>query len=102
MTDYAEIKRQHLRLTMLRLLAEMPDYTLNASLLQEGADHAGVPAPRAEVEAEITWLKDAGLLSIRRFGGNELIIATITDRGVEVARGRATAPGVKKPSPSGR
>ncbi len=99
---YAEKKREHLRLAMLRLLAEMPDYTLNASLLQEGADAVGVPASRTEVEAEIAWLGEAALVTIRRYGETNLIIPTLTDRGLEVAKGRATVPGVKRPSPGER
>lgn len=99
---YDELRREHLRLTMLRFLAKMPDYTMNASVLRDACESVGNAASRTEVEAEVAWLQEAALVRSIRVQENNLLIATITDRGLDAAGGRSVVPGVKRPSPSER
>jgi hypothetical protein len=51
------------------------------------------------VRTDIEWLGEQGLVTV------ELVvsirIATLSMRGLDVAEGRAQAPGVKRPSPRG-
>ncbi len=98
--DYAPHFAAHLRLTILRVLAEAPAYKLNDSLLTSACDHVGVPATRDQVRTQLAWLQENGLVRIDRPIA-ELTIATATERGLEVAAGRASAPGVQRPSPRG-
>lgn len=96
--SYAEHRAQHLRITLLRLLAEQPAYKANASLLRDAADAVGLSATRDQVNTELAWLAEQGLLRTATLETG-LVVATLTERGHDVALGRTSAPGVKKPGP---
>lgn len=96
--SYPDHFASHLRLTILRVLAEAPAYKVNDSLLTSACDHVGVPATRDQVRAQLAWLKEVGLVSLEE-PVVSLTIATATQRGLDVAAGRASAPGVQRPSP---
>jgi hypothetical protein len=92
--------RAHLRLSILRLLAETPGYSANESLVTDVLrDDLGFGCSRDQVRTELRWLEEQGLLHAPETAG--LKIATVTDRGVDVAAGRAVVDGVKRPSPRG-
>lgn len=96
--DYGDHFAAHLRLTILRVLSEAPAYKLNDSLLTSACDAVGVPATRDKVRVQLAWLDEMGLVTLDdRIKG--LTIATATERGLDVAAGRATAPGVQRPTP---
>lgn len=95
--NYEQTIAEHMRITLLRLLAEDPDYTLNESLLTDLTENYGFTPSRDRVRTELAWLKEQGLLKLDT--GNGLVIAILTERGADVARGRVTVPGVKRPSP---
>lgn len=99
MDHLAKAWREHLRLALLRTLAETPGYAANESLLTDMAHALGIQATRDQVAGELTWLKDGGLMGMEEIGG--LRLATINQRGLDVAAGRVTYPGVKRPSPKG-
>lgn len=90
----------HLRLTILRVLSEAPAYKVNDSLLTSACDAVGVPATRDQVRVQLAWLKEAGLVLLEE-PVTKLTIATATERGLDVAAGRAFVPGVQRPSPRG-
>jgi Fe2+ or Zn2+ uptake regulation protein len=91
--------KAHLRLTLLRLLAEQPGYQANSSILTTAADHsAGFTVTRDQVRTELAWLNEQGLVSTRTVIDG-LMIATLTERGSDVSAGRAVVPGVQKPGP---
>lgn len=94
-----EAWRQHLRLSILRVLDAAPAYSANDSLLTDMVDDWGLNASRSQIRTEIAWLAEQGLVTSSEIGG--IVIATITGRGQEAAVGRITAPGVKRPSPKG-
>lgn len=99
MTDYLEQTfKPHLRLVLLRLLAEQPAYRANCSILRDAADSVGITATRDQVRTEIAWLREQGLVTTLD-ASERLTIATATERGLDVAAGRARVPGVKTPSP---
>lgn len=89
------------RLCVLRFLSEDRDYTLNESLIQDALGIVGHAVSRDVVRSDLTWLEEQGLVQVRRepFGGKELLIATLTERGGDVATGRASVPGIKRPGP---
>jgi hypothetical protein len=45
----------------------------------------------------LAWLAEQGLLTTKATG--DVVVATLLARGVDVAGGRATVPGVKRPLP---
>ena len=52
---------------------------------------------RAVIETDFAWLAEQGLVEVEQLG--PLAVATMTGRGIDVAEGRATVPGVKRPRP---
>lgn len=95
----AEIQAEHRRLSILRLLTDAPGYAANESILDQALDGVGLPASRDQVRADLAWLAEQGLATTEAVG--ELTVARVTLRGIDVARGDAVVPGVKRPSPRG-
>jgi Fe2+ or Zn2+ uptake regulation protein len=96
--SYQQHFARHLRLAVLRLLAEAPDYHLNHSILTDAVSSFGLSATRDQVRTELAWLAEQGLVTNEDLRGM-LIVATLTERGLDVASGRATVPGVQRPTP---
>lgn len=97
--SYKQILNEDQRLVILRGLDEMPGYSANDSILQTVLDKYGHQLSRDKVRNHIAWLAEQDLVSIEALGST--YIATLTSRGGDVAAGRTTAPGVKKPLPKG-
>ncbi|MFQ5533460.1 MAG: hypothetical protein ACE5EM_01370 [Sphingomonadales bacterium] len=85
------------RLVILRLLNEQPDYSLNASLLQDGLAIVGHKISRDQVLGQLDWLSAQGLVTQRAEGA--VRVATLTQDGVDVATGARVVTGVKRPRP---
>jgi DNA-binding GntR family transcriptional regulator len=96
--SYEKTVREHLRITLLRLLNEQPDCTLNESLLTDLSGGYGFAASRDRVRTELSWLREQGLVVVEDMCG--LMVATLTSRGEDVACARTTVPGVKRPRPN--
>jgi len=84
-----------MRLVILRLLAQMPSYTANSSVLCTGLNEIGHNPSRDQVKNEIRWLEEQGLVTVKEVF--DLLVARITERGADCADGRITVHGVKKP-----
>lgn len=95
---FAERVRESRRLATLRLLSEQNGYTTNSSILHAGLDYLGVKVSRDEVLTDLAWLRDQGLVVLDELTEG-IYVARLTGRGVDVARGNATVPGVDRPSP---
>lgn len=98
MTDYREHIAPHQRIAILRCLEAYPQYRANASVLRDSLVQFALPASRDMVHTEIAWLDEQGLVTSETLSGG-LVVATLTERGVDVALGRAIVPGVVRPSP---
>lgn len=96
--SYSEHFAKHLRLVMLRLLAEASEYRLNASILTDAANAHGLSATRAQIRTELAWLAEQGLVTTHE-PQDGLVVAGLTERGLDVAQGRAFVPGVQRPAP---
>lgn len=92
-----EMLQKDRRLVMLRVLNESAGYTANDSILDCGLDAYGHFVSRDLVKAELAWLEEQGLVSNEDLKGT--IVSTLTQRGLDVATGQSTHPGVKRPSP---
>lgn len=88
---------QHLRLTLLRFLLGAPSYRANSSILHNVADQYGLSATRDQIKAQLAWLEEQSLVKTEDLLG--LTVATLTERGLDVAEGKATCPGVQRPGP---
>ena len=95
--SFKEMVIEDQRLVMLRSLSEMPGYEANESILDSCLDQYGHAVSRDAVRTHISWLAEQGLVTQRELGNT--MIAKLTGRGIDVANGSSTVPGVKKPRP---
>jgi Fe2+ or Zn2+ uptake regulation protein len=92
---YAEEVTKHVRLTILRVLVDSHDWRANESILATMVDEMGISVDRPKVVEEIRWLETAGLVEVTDISG--FLIAQCTEEGMQVARGRKTYEGVRRP-----
>lgn len=97
MTGYAKRVSKHRRLTILKFLKDSPEYTSNASILEDVCNSYGVASSRDEIIGEIEWLRSKGFVTCK--GGGDFIVATATSLGVDVAQGKARHDHVQRPRP---
>ncbi|MFP5420964.1 MAG: ArsR family transcriptional regulator [Gammaproteobacteria bacterium] len=95
MSQYAEYLRQDIRLVILRLLVEMTAYRANSSVLTMALDSYGHTLSRDQVKTELSWLAEQNALTLEDVG--PVLVATLTERGQDIAAGRARVPGIKRP-----
>jgi len=90
-----ELLDEHQRLVMLRSLVEAGG-SLNDSIFQDCLDrYAPGKVSRDQMKTHISWLEEQGLVRVETLGS--CMVATLTGRGQDVAEGRSSVPGVKKP-----
>lgn len=97
MNSFNELITEDIRLVILRLLEEDPDFSLNDSIIQGGLELLGHGVSRDKVRTEISWLKEQGLVETNGVGS--VTVVTLTERGQAAALGKASVPGVKRPGP---
>lgn len=95
MTPYSDFIRQDVRLVLLRLLVEMTAYRANSSVLTMALDSYGHSLSRDQVKTELNWLAEQGALTLQDVG--PVMVATLSERGQDIAAGRARVPGIKRP-----
>lgn len=95
MIPYADYLRHDMRLVILRLLVEMPGYRANSSVLNTALDNFGHTASRDQIKTELQWLAEQGAVSLADIG--PVLVATLTERGQDIAAGRTRVPGIKRP-----
>lgn len=93
--DFAAHLSHDRRLVILRLLAELPMYRANSSVLAMALERFGHASTRDQVKTELYWLQEQALVLLEDLGA--VLVATATERGMEVAAGRAMVPGVARP-----
>jgi hypothetical protein len=59
----------------------------------------GLTPTRDQIKTELAWLAEQQLVTSEDHAG--LVVATLTERGLDVAEGRTVVPGVQRPSPRG-
>jgi len=97
--SYQDHFAKHVRIAILRVLDAAPGCRANSSILHSAVDELGLTASRDQVKGEIAWLAEQGLLTVVDHGG--LLVASLTERGADVAAGRAVVPGIQRPTPRG-
>ena len=94
---FAELQAENRRCAFLRFLAEDADYAMNTRLLQSALAAVGHGVSRDRVTGAAAWREELGLVACEDLGG--IIVVKFTQRGLDVAEGRAIVPGVKRPGP---
>lgn len=94
---YSQMISADRRLVVLQALAEDPGYSHNESVLQSILEMFGHQVSRDQLRTMLAWLAEQGLVTTCDVGN--IIVAELTSRGADVAAGRATVPGVRRPAP---
>lgn len=87
-----------LRRTLIQLLAYDVDYSLNDNLLYSAVEGLGKTLTRDQLANHLGWLTEQNLISTRKIAS--MTIATLTDRGLDVAKGKVRIHGVRDLRPS--
>lgn len=95
--NFSEFEAQDRRLVLLRALEHAAQYRANAMLLRRYGEALGHVISADRMEQDLSWLREQGLIETEDNAG--LTVATLTMRGLDVATGRATVPGVQRPAP---
>lgn len=95
--NFADLETEDRRLVTLRLLAESNAYAVNIYLLQTALGQMGHSVSLDRLHTDIDWLEEQGLATTSGVAG--VTIITLTQRGLDVAEGRAHCTGVKRPAP---
>ena len=93
--SYVDYLRRDVRLVCLRILSESPGYRANSSVLANLLDRIGHSVTRDQVKTEVRWLEEQGLVKVEE--ASSVLVATLTERGQDVAEGRAVVDGVARP-----
>ena len=88
--SFQDFLRQDVRLVLLRVLTEMPAYRSNSSVLGSALERYGHAVTRDQVKTEMHWLAEQGALTLNDVG--PVLVATLTERGQDIAAGRARVP----------
>lgn len=94
---FLENMQRHMRLSILRTLAELSQYRANDSILRDSLSQYGFDASRDQVRGELHWLAEAGMVELTESG--KMIVAKATGRGCDVAAGRSLHPDIQRPGP---
>lgn len=93
----AEHKREDRRLLILKALASENDYAISDAILRNLLREYGHAESSDTIRADIAWLEEQGLLTTEKV--SVMVVATASERGVDVANGCAVVPGIRRPRP---
>lgn len=94
--SFADLVNADIRLVILMSLAQAAGYCSNEYILHRFIEISGHKIPRDQMLTQLAWLKEQSLVTLQDGG---VLVATLTARGLDAAEGRATIPGVQRPSP---
>lgn len=86
------------RLVLLQILAGLPTYSANTDVLYGELEQCAVPATYDGMVEDLQWLKAAHCLTLDTLG-MKVTVVTLTQGGLEVAKGRNVIEGVMRPRP---
>lgn len=100
--DFAPVHDAAVRLAILRLLAGQAEGHANDAVLCDAVNAMDMVNSRQKIREHIFWLHAQGLISVLDLRtSNGLVVATLAERGADVAAGRSHVPGVARPSREG-
>lgn len=95
--DFSEFEGRYRRRDLLAALLASRDYSCNESLLRILLREQGYLVSGEQLRADLGWLAEHKLIRLREIG--DLAIATLIERGRDVAEGAETIEGVERPAP---
>lgn len=94
---FQQLKSEHQALAMLRVLQREPSYKLNDQILLGWLRKLALVLTRDEFDASIDQLMRLALIKTDMIDG--ITVIELTEKGCDVALGRAISEGVLRPSP---
>jgi hypothetical protein len=94
---YAEVIRQDRRLQILLLLQASSGYGASHFLLHTALNHYAHAVSMDTLLSDLNWLSEQAMIEVEDM--NPAKIARLTQRGLDIAMGRAEEPGIKRPGP---
>lgn len=95
--DFKQAEREDRRLVLLTLLGESDGATASVNLLHSALSGFGHRPSLDQVETDVAWLAEQGLVTRADTAG--ITVATLTQRGQDVIERRVVQPGVRRPAP---
>ncbi len=95
MNDYIDLVRADIRRVVLNTLERAGGYELNHDILRAALAQLGHNPSHDQLRTELYWLAEQGLCTVRTVGTT--LVAKLSQRGEDVAGGRAHVPGVGRP-----
>lgn len=95
MRNYAQTISEDRRLVILRVLSELNTYKANSSVIGSLLERWAHTPSRDQIKTDLRWLEEQALVSIEEI--ETVLLVTLTERGMDVAKGRVNQPGVKRP-----
>lgn len=97
MSGFGDVIITAARLKMLQLLAAAKGYSLNNQILQTGLESMGLHLSGDQVRTELGWLAEQR--TITSVDAGTMIVAELTERGHDVAKGSSELRGIDRPVP---
>jgi hypothetical protein len=94
---FADFQTSDRRLTILLALDNAAEYKANHFLLNRYCASVGHSVSMDSTQTDLAWLAEQGLVTLEKTPTVQ--VATITQRGIDVANARAVVPGVARPAP---
>ena len=94
---FEQLVRQDCRLRTLQILANTPGYGLNARIIKTALGQLNHTPSTDLLNNDLNWLEEQGLVTLTEVSG--LKVATLTERGADVAAGRSKIDGIAAPGP---
>ncbi len=98
MNDYPALVTEDQRLRILSALQADSAYSHNEDVLLLVLVEAGHTISADKLRTELTWLAEQGMVRLIKHG--DLYVAQITRRGMDVAGGAVSIPGIAQPRPN--
>ena len=95
--SYQTIIAKEQRLLILQALQQDTDYRVNDIMLQAWLEEMGMDTSMDKLHTEMQWLEEQGMLTIEHI--KSMQIATITQRGLDLANGKSRNQGVARIKP---
>ena len=97
MTQFSDLLIGSARLKILQLLRKTNGYALNHQVIADALESMGLNFSRDQVRSELGWLAEQRALTICDVG--TMIVAELTERGHDVAKGVSQIRGIDRPLP---
>ncbi len=94
--DFGEFESRDRRLALLQALEQASQRRANHLLLHRFVEALGHSVSIDVLVGDLTWLDETGL--VKTVWTDKVMIATLTQRGADVATDRAQHPGVSRPA----